>query len=396
MPISDFTSKLLDLEDVIVHDLKSFTNELHIFFTLKRRSHHCLHCNALTDKVHDYRTSLIKDLPIMGKKTILHYKKRRYHCPCCQKHFYERFSLLPKYCRITVRLAFYSIHLLRSRQNVHSVASLLGISDSFIFRRMHDVSYPKPALLPTVLSIDEFRGNTGGQKFQAILTDPKNHKLFDILPSRSQTDLMLYLQDFPNKKNVKYFVMDMNRVYRDLALQYFPNAKIVIDKFHVVRYVTWALENVRKRIQKQLHPTKRKYFKRSRRLLLSHKEKLNEESIQALEVMLQQSSDLATAYHLKELFYGVMNSETREEATKKLRFFILSTQASELPEFNACLTMLGNWSSYLLNSFDCPYTNGYTEGTNNAIKVIKRNAFGYRNFQNFRNRIFLSIQKQET
>ncbi|WP_455391284.1 ISL3 family transposase [Frisingicoccus sp.] len=85
------------------------------------------------------------------------------------------------------------------------------------------------------------------------------------------------------------------------------------------------------------------------------------------------------------------NCSTRAEAAKKLRFFILAAQANELKEFHACLTMLGNWSKYILNTFDCSYTNGYNEGTNNAIKVIKRNAFGYRNFENFRNRIFLSL-----
>ena len=393
MPISDFTAKLLELKDVIIKDLISTNTENHIHFTLKRRTLACPHCQALTDKVHDYRTSIIKDLPFMGKKTFLHYAKRRYHCSCCGKHFYKPFPLLPKHCRITTRLAFYAIHLLRSRQNVRSVASLLGISDSSIFKRMQDVAFAKPRHLPTVLSIDEFKGNAGGQKFQAILTDAKNHKLFDILPSRNQTDLRLYLQSFPNKKDVKYFVSDMNRVYRDLAREYFPGAKIVIDRFHVVRYITWAVENVRKRIQKELHPTKRKYFKRSRRLLLSHKEKLNEESIQALEIILIHSSDLAIAYHLKELFYKFMASKNRDEAVRNLRFFILSTESSNLPEFNATLTMLRNWSKYILNSFECPYSNGYTEGTNNAIKVIKRNAFGYRNFDNFRNRIFLSLQK---
>jgi transposase len=86
-----------------------------------------------------------------------------------------------------------------------------------------------------------------------------------------------------------------------------------------------------------------------------------------------------------------MASKTRDEASHKLKFFILATQASNLKEFDACLTMLGNWSKYILNAFDCKYSNGYTEGTNNAIKVIKRNAFGYRNFENFRNRIFLSL-----
>ena len=185
--------------------------------------------------------------------------------------------------------------------------------------------------------------------------------------------------------------MDMNRVYRDLAREYFPSATIVIDKFHVVRYVTWALENVRKRVQKQMLPEKRKYFKRSRRLLLAHKEKLSEENLLALEVMLRQSGDLAAAYHLKELFYRFMRSKSKSEARHHLKFFKLAAQSSQLSEFHACLTMLANWSEYILNAFDCPYTNGYTEGTNNAIKVIKRNAFGYRNFKNFRNRIFLCL-----
>ena len=63
---------------------------------------------------------------------------------------------------------------------------------------------------------------------------------------------------------------------------------------------------------------------------------------------------------------------------------------SELKEFNATLTMLANWSKYILNAFDCPYSNGFTEGTNNKIKVIKRNAYGLRNFENFRNRILMT------
>lgn len=391
MPTSNFTSKLLELEDVLISDLQTSNTEVHVFFSLVKKPHVCPHCGSVTQSVHDYRVSIIRDLPVMGKKTFLHYRKRRYHCHSCKKHFYESFSLLPKHCRTTTRLAFYAIYLLSNRQSVRSVARLLGLSDSSVFRRLKDINYPKPSLLPLALSIDEFKGNAGGEKFQAILTDAKNHKLFDILPSRSQVSLTHYLRDFPNKKDVRYFVTDMNKVYRDLAKAYFPKASIVVDKFHVVRYVTWALENVRKRIQKEMHPDKRKYFKRSRKLLLTHKSKLKKEALEALEIMLLQSRDLAAAYHLKELFYDFMSSSTKEEAAKKLRFFILAAQTSRLKEFNACLTMLGNWGKYILNAFDCPYTNGYTEGTNNAIKVIKRNAFGYRNFENFRNRIFLSL-----
>ena len=139
-------------------------------------------------------------------------------------------------------------------------------------------------------------------------------------------------------------------------------ALIVIDKFHVVRYITWALENVRKRIQKDMYHSKRKYFKRSRRILLSHYSLLSSENKQALEVMLQQSYDLAQAYYLKELFYEFMSSENSSVAKIRLKKFILSAQVSQLSEFNATLTMLENRSKYILNAFDCSYSNGFTEG----------------------------------
>ena len=392
MPNNDFISNILEMEDLIITNVESNCEEMHIYFKLERKDHICPDCGAVTNKVHDYRPSIIKDAPIMGKKTFLHYSKRRYHCDCCGKHFKETFNYLPAHCRITTRLNFLAINMMKHTQNVSSIAKQIGISASTIFRRMNDVNFPKPSALPLVLSIDEFKGNAGGEKFQAILTDPKSRTVFDILPSRTQWKLKDYLHEFNNKKDVRYFIMDMNYVYREIAESYLPNATIVIDKFHVVRYVTWALENVRKRIQKEMHPSKRKYFKRSRKILLSHYHRLKTENKQALEVMLQQSPDLAVAYYLKEQFYDFMDSKTRDEAYTKLRKFIISAQTSELKEFDACLTMLSNWSNYILNSFECPYTNGFTEGTNNKIKVIKRNGYGFRNFKNFRNRILLATK----
>lgn len=390
MPNTNIISDLLEIKDISASKIENINNETHIYFTLKRRDHTCPHCGNITNKVHDYRTSIIKDSPISGKKTFLHYKKRRYHCDSCKKHFNESFPHIAKQCRISTRLCFQAIDMLKSQQSISSIAKQLGISPSTIFRRMNDVRFPKPNSLPLVLSIDEFRGNANGEKFQGILTDCKNKKIMDILPNRTKDGLWEYFRSFPNRKDVRYFVMDMNRAYKEIAEICFPNATIVIDRFHVVRYVLWALENVRKRVQKEMHPSKRKYFKRSRKILLSHFYKLNEENRNALEVMLNQSNDLAQAYYLKELFFDFMNSNNREEARKKIKKFMLCAETSQLEEFNACLTMLTNWGKYILNIFECPYSNGYTEGCNNKIKVIKRLAYGFRNFNNFRNRILLS------
>lgn len=135
--------------------------------------------------------------------------------------------------------------------NVKGVAQSLGISSSTVFRRLKDINFAKPNALPLVLSIDEFKGNAGGQKFQAILTDPKSHKVIDILPSRTQYQLQEYIKSFSNRKDVRYFVMDMNQVYRDFAETFLPNATIVIDKFHVVRYIPGLWKNVRKKNPKR-------------------------------------------------------------------------------------------------------------------------------------------------
>ena len=106
MPTSNFTAKLLELEDIIISDFTSSNTEIHIHFSLPRKVSTCPHCHSLTDKVHDYRISIIKDLPIMGKHTFLHYRKRRYHCPHCGKHFYEPFSLAAKHAVLPHALLF--------------------------------------------------------------------------------------------------------------------------------------------------------------------------------------------------------------------------------------------------------------------------------------------------
>ena len=66
---------------------------------------------------------------------------------------------------------------------------------------------------------------------------------------------------------------------------------------------------------------------------------------------------------------------------------IIVVMSCELEEFDKCSRTIFNWQKYILNSFTCTYTNGYTEGVNNKIKVLKRNAYGVRSFWRFKNRI---------
>ena len=380
-------AELLDMEAYDFEGVEQNEKRILLNVRMKRRTQECPACQTPCDQVHDYRLQRVKDCPIQGKAVIWQYRKRRYRCPCCGKRFYESSYLLPRRHRITNRLAALGIDQLRKKQSRKEIAKTLGVSESSVGRWMYLLEFGKPALLPKVLSIDEFRGNTEYGKFQCILTDPVHKRIVDVLPTRYHAQIYDYLRAFQNRNQVQYFVMDMNREYLDIAKKLLPNARIVIDRFHVVRYCTWALENVRKRVQVKLLPEHRKYFKRSRKLLLAHMHDLSAENKAAVERMLLISRDLREAYLLKEKFYDFMDSADSVQAKERLRIFRTHAFVADLPEFVPCLTMLKNWEPFILNAFDCPYSNGFTEGVNNKIKVLKRIAFGYRSFRNFRTRI---------
>ena len=388
---SDCIAKLLDVEHLEITNIEHKAREIVLEVRMKRRAGECPACRALTEQVHDYRVQRVKDSPIQGKWVVWIYSKRRYRCPCCGKRFYESNYLVPKWHRLTNRLAAQCVGMLGMKQSRKEIAMQLGVSESTVGRWLSLRDYSKPAALPKVLSIDEFKGDTQYGKFQCILASPVEKRIFDILPTRYSPQIYEYLHDFPNRRQVHYVVMDMNKDYLRIAKQLLPQATVVIDRFHVVRYCTWALENVRKRVQKTLPKEERIYFKHSRKLLLAHMARLSDENKAALERMLLVSRDLREAYLLKEVFYKLMESGNSLQAKERLREFRLHAHVADIPEFEACLTMLQNWEKYILNAFDCPYSNGFTEGVNNTIKVVKRIGYGYRNFRNFRARILAAV-----
>lgn len=123
---------------------------------------------------------------------------------------------------------------------------------------------------------------------------------------------------------------------------------MITDKFHVCRYVTWALENVRKSEQKKFSDERRKYFKRSRWILLSRHEKLTEEQCQQLENMLAVSEKLRKAYWLKENFYVFIDSKDIYEAKKNLKNWNLCAGVAQLEEFQKCFEIINRWQHNLL------------------------------------------------
>ncbi|MFA9381318.1 MAG: transposase family protein, partial [Acetanaerobacterium sp.] len=166
------TEKLLGLKGVIVKNVRQFADQTEITVELPLKPHVCPCCNQLTTCVHDYRRQPVKDIPAFGKHTMLILRKRRYCCPYCGKRFFERNPFLPRYYRMTNRLAAYIISQLSDVRSFTSVAKEVNLSVSTVIRVFDTVNFGTPQRLSEVLSIDEFKGNTGCEKYQCILTDP--------------------------------------------------------------------------------------------------------------------------------------------------------------------------------------------------------------------------------
>ena len=256
----DYTKDLLNLQDAIIDKIENLSDTVKIHIHLPVKSHHCKECHHDTNYVHDYRIRTIKDISAFGKNVLLLYKQRRYVCKHCGKRFSEENSFSPKYYRVTKRLLFDIFQKLENTCSFTDVAKMSNVSVSAVIRFFDILSYHPPQKLPDVIAIDEFKGNAGKEKYQAIITDPQNKLVLDILPDRKISHLTAYMKQWTRteRTQVKYFVSDMWKPYADLASTYLKSAVPLVDKYHYIRQIIWAFERVRKTIQKEVW--KRKPF----------------------------------------------------------------------------------------------------------------------------------------
>ena len=382
----NYTQEILNLQDVSVEKVENLKKIQRIYIKLGRKVVNCPCCEAETSKIHDYRTQIVKDCEAFGKKIELVLKKRRYVCTCCNKRFSEPNTFLPKYHRMTSRLIGTVIEKLSDERSFTSVASETGLSVSTVIRIFDRIKYPTLKTCPSVLSIDEFKGNTGGEKFNVILCDPKSKKVLDILPERKESYLIKYFKQ-TDRSRVEYFVSDMWKTYSEIATNFFKDATFLVDKYHWIRQTIWAFEAVRKEAQKHLKADVRKYFKRSRSLLIKRYDSLEPEEKQAVNTMLWYSDEMCEAHSIKEWFFKVLDTKDISKMKQDFKNWLDSVDTTDLKPFKRCANTYFNWKKGIFNSLATPFTNGFTEGCNNKIKVLKRNAYGYRRFDRFRNRI---------
>ena len=185
--------------------------------------------------------------------------------------------------------------------------------------------------------------------------------------------------------------MDMHEQFRQAVQVCLPKVNIVVDKFHVVTHVNQALDKVRTRLQSKENKGRRRLLFHRRYLLLRGAESFNYEEQLKLWNLFSHYPDLATAWNLKESLMEWYKRSSRAEAEISLHYYWEGVvHRSGIKEFGNGFPMFSNLRNEILNYFEYHVTNGFVEEKNNWIKVIKRMAYGYRNNDNLRRRIFLT------
>jgi len=243
-----------------------------------------------------------------------------------------------------------------------------------------------------------------------IAQDFDSRRILAILDGRTQVTISNHFLRYSRqvRSRVKVITMDMFSPYYDLAKQLFPNAKIVLDRFHIVQHLSRAMSRVHVQIMKQFERKSHEYraLKRYWKLIqqdsrkLSHKRfyrptfRMHLTNQEILEKLLSFSQELREHYEL----YQLLLFHFQEKQAKHFFGLIEETIACVNPIFLTVFKTFLKEKDKIMNALELPYSNAKLEATNNLIKVIKRNAFGFRNFDNFKSRILvaLNIKKERT
>ena len=215
--------------------------------------------------------------------------------------------------------------------------------------------------------------------------------MLDILPDRNKETLEKWLDQFTLEQRsvVETVCIDMWEQYRQVAEAKLPKAKVVADRFHVQKNLNDAITKARRAIQHEADKKVREQLKGCRWLIVRNYADLKDDQKEKLHAMFAVSPALQLLHQLKEEFRAIFDLEDRCAAETALATWVDEVKASGLKHLDAFLTTLKNWGQYILNYFDGRWSNGFAEGVNNCLKLIKRRAYGYRNFDNFRLRVLV-------
>jgi transposase len=239
---------------------------------------------------------------------------------------------------------------------------------------------------PQVLGIDE-HFFTRKHGFATTLCDLKNHKVYDVVLGRSEVALESYFRGLREREKVKVVCMDLSSTYRSIVRKYFPQARIVTDRFHVIRLIGHAFRMVWKQLDSIGNANRG-----LRSLMMRRPDRLSDEQKVRLADYLHKHPALKAVYAFKQQMDALLRQKTCtarrcRALIPQLLDYIEELKASGFTALQSLGATIDSWKGEIATMWRFSKNNGITEGFHNKMEMIARRAYGFRNFNNYRTQV---------
>ncbi len=355
----------------------------------------CPHCGSTDKKAvrsHDERK--VRDLNASGKEVWLHIRVRQFECDC-GRFFNEHFDWVQPGKSYTVRQSKFIFEMC-DKQPFSTVSAILNMCPKTVERVYYAyaeevIDLRKRYEQVRKLGIDEVSLRKGKGDYCCVLTDLERGIQLDMLPDRKKATLLAHFEQLGEGfcQQIEDVSCDMWGPYVDVAKTCFLNAKITIDRFHVVKPLNDVLDSMRKALRKK-HPQEA-LFKELKWILFKRPEKLDECQQEALHSAFGLAPELEEAYVLRNSFHAIFDqSPSKQIATQRIEQWIEDVRFTRNEKWDTFLKTLNNWKDFILNFVETHLSNAVTEGLNNLIRYVRRISFAIPNFEHMRLRVLAS------
>jgi transposase len=387
----DILSQIVHIDGFTVSAIEINDTELHLDLQHESDTCVCPQCGHTSHAIrHSYWRGL-RDLPLSGRVCYVYVLKRYFDCSTCQQTFAEPLGFVDPKREYTIRYEEYIFEQVRHTTATY-VAACEGLTDKVvtrIFLRQAQRHLPtEPFNGVKKLGIDEIAERKGRNAYDLVFYNLETGKPIDVLENRTKAELMDYLDALPPHitRDIDEVCIDMWRPYAIAVAEKLSHATLVTDRFHVMNVVNDDLNTLKKTLKKTLPDD----AKACHYPLLKNQEDLTEQQQEILDKVYDASPQLKEAHQLKEAFRDMFEQEhTVAQGKQALQRWLDHAVQANL--FSEAVKTITNWFESIVNYFRQRTTNGPAEGVNNKIKVIKRMAYGFRNFANFRLRILAAF-----
>ena len=371
---------LLDLPRYVVVAVKRWAGWGRLTLVPRTLRFRCPRCRVTVAEGRASRWRPLRDLDVGRRHIELLVRVHHIECDRCGRPEVA-VSLARQYARCTRRM---EKHLFRltGDSTVKAVAKRMALNWETV--KDAEVRYIRGLLRKRDLSgvtrigIDEVSYQKG-HKYLTLVTDLDGHRVIYATHDNDGRAMGRFLTWLGPKcaRRIKVAVTDMHDPYVKVLRKRLPKAAIVFDHFHVSKIVHDALDEIRRRLQRQLSPAGRRLIKGQRYVLLRAQESLSVRQRVSLKELLALNTDLTAGHILKEAFREVFKAKDLKDGRKRLKEWEGQVRESGIPELVHVLKMIERRRTGIENYFRHRVANGMAEGFNNVVGTIKKQAYGF-------------------